>query len=169
MTVRHKIWSESTTQKRTNDFRIHNLTRSNQLVALSSRLFVTSILLNSHLCHQLCCSGKLGKWIAPGDLQDAIAERFPGCMKGRTMYVVPFSMGPIGGPISKNGIELTDSAYVVVSMNIMTRMNKSVLNEIGESDDFVKCLHSVGCPLPLKRELTNNWPCNPEQVNRVKL
>ena len=98
-------------------------------------------------------------------MEDAIAERFPGCMKGRTMYVVPFSMGPIGGPISKNGIELTDSAYVVVSMNIMTRMHKSVLNEIGDSDDFVKCLHSVGCPLPLKRELTNNWPCNPEQVS----
>jgi len=108
--------------------------------------------------------GKLGKWIAPGDLQDAIAERFPGCMKGRTMYVIPFSMGPIGGPISKNGIQLTDSAYVVVSMNIMTRMNKSVLGEIGQSEEFVKCLHSVGCPLPLERELTNNWPCNPEKV-----
>ena len=81
------------------------------------------------------------------------------------MYVIPFSMGPIGGPISKNGIQLTDSAYVVVSMNIMTRMNKSVLGEIGQSEEFVKCLHSVGCPLPLERELTNNWPCNPEKVS----
>ena len=108
--------------------------------------------------------GKLGKWMAPGDLQNAIAERFPGCMKGRTMYVVPFSMGPIGGPISKNGIELTDSAYVVVSMGIMTRMDKSVLDVIGDSGEFVKCLHSVGCPLPLQRELTSNWPCNPEKV-----
>jgi len=107
--------------------------------------------------------GKLGKWMAPGDLQAAIQERFPGCMKGRTMYVIPFSMGPIGGSISKYGIELTDSPYVVASMGIMTRVNESVLEEIG-SGEFVKCLHSVGCPLPLKRELTNNWPCNPEQV-----
>ena len=69
----------------------------------------------------------MGKWISPGDLQGAIDSRFPGCMKGRTMYVIPFSMGPIGGPISKNGVQLTDSAYVVVSMNIMTRMDKQVL------------------------------------------
>lgn len=107
--------------------------------------------------------GKLGKWMAPGDLQVAIAERFPGCMKGRTMYVIPFSMGPIGGPISKNGIELTDSAYVVASMGVMTRVSSKVLEVIGDGP-FVKCLHSVGCPLPLKKELTNNWPCNPEQV-----
>ena len=70
----------------------------------------------------------MGKWISPGDLQGAIDSRFPGCMKGRTMYVIPFSMGPIGGPISKNGVQLTDSAYVVVSMNIMTRMDKQVIN-----------------------------------------
>lgn len=108
--------------------------------------------------------GKLGKWISPGDLQGAIDSRFPGCMKGRTMYVIPFSMGPIGGPISKNGVQLTDSAYVVVSMNIMTRMDKQIFNEIGDSGEFVRCLHSVGCPLPLQRELTNNWPCNPENV-----
>jgi len=101
--------------------------------------------------------------MAPGDLQAAIQERFPGCMKGRTMYVIPFSMGPIGGSISKYGIELTDSPYVVASMGIMTRVNESVLEEIG-SGEFVKCLHSVGCPLPLQRELTNNWPCNPENV-----
>lgn len=69
----------------------------------------------------------MGKWISPGDLQGAIDSRFPGCMKGRTMYVIPFSMGPIGGPISKNGVQLTDSAYVVVSMNIMTRMDKQVI------------------------------------------
>jgi len=78
--------------------------------------------------------GKLGKWISPGDLQGAIDSRFPGCMKGRTMYVIPFSMGPIGGPISKNGVQLTDSAYVVVSMNIMTRMDKQVF--IGYIQNF---------------------------------
>ena len=107
--------------------------------------------------------GKLGKWISPPDLQAAIGERFPGCMKGRTMYVIPFSMGPIGGPISKNGIELTDSPYVVASMGVMTRVSSEVLDVIGDGP-FVKCLHSVGCPYPLQKELVNNWPCNPEKV-----
>jgi len=107
--------------------------------------------------------GTLGNWISPEDLDKAVQERFPGCMKGRTMYVIPFSMGPLGSPMSKIGIELTDSPYVVASMRIMTRMGKKVLDLLGDGD-FIKCLHSVGAPLPLTRKLTNNWPCNPEQV-----
>lgn len=108
--------------------------------------------------------GTLGKWLSPEDLQKALDERFPDCMKGRTMYVIPFSMGPIGSPLSKIGIQLTDSPYVVASMRIMTRMGEAVLKTLGEREDFIRCLHSVGCPLPLQRPLKQNWPCNPEKT-----
>ena len=73
--------------------------------------------------------GKVGQWMSPEKLDEAIKERFPGCMKGRTMYLVPYSMGPIGGKMSKNGIELTDSAYVAVSMRVMTRVSSAVLGK----------------------------------------
>jgi len=107
--------------------------------------------------------GTLGNWMSMDDLKEAINDRFPGCMAGRTMYVIPFSMGPVGSPLSKIGIQLTDSPYVVASMRVMSRMGAKVLEVLG-NDNFVKCLHSVGCPLPLTRELKNNWPCNPEKV-----
>ncbi|XP_062853668.1 phosphoenolpyruvate carboxykinase, cytosolic [GTP] isoform X2 [Trichomycterus rosablanca] len=104
---------------------------------------------------------QLGQWMSKEEWDKAMSERFPGCMKGRTMYVIPFRMGPMGSPLSKFGVELTDSPYVVVSMRVMTRMGKAVLNSLGNRD-FVRCLHSVGCPLPLNKPLVNNWPCNPE-------
>lgn len=107
--------------------------------------------------------GQLGNWISPNDLQKAIDERFPGCMKGRTMYVIPFSMGPVGSPLSKIGIELTDSPYVTASMRTMTRMGQNVLNVL-QDGDFVKCLHSVGQPLPGNKKMVNNWACNPEKT-----
>ncbi|XP_019716058.1 phosphoenolpyruvate carboxykinase, cytosolic [GTP] isoform X2 [Hippocampus comes] len=106
---------------------------------------------------------QLGLWMSPEEFDKAVARRFPGCMKGRAMYVIPFSMGPVGSALSKIGVELTDSPYVVASMRVMTRMGKAVLAALG-TDDFVRCLHSVGCPLPLQRPLVNNWPCNPEQT-----
>lgn len=106
---------------------------------------------------------QLGRWMSEEDFEKAFNARFPGCMKGRTMYVIPFSMGPLGSPLAKIGIELTDSPYVVASMRIMTRMGISVLEALGNGE-FIKCLHSVGCPLPLKKPLVNNWACNPEQT-----
>lgn len=94
-------------------------------------------------------TGTLGNWMSPDDLDTELNMRFPGCMKGRTMFVIPFSMGPVGSALSKIGIELTDSAYVAASMRIMTRVGKKVLKSLGNGD-FVKCLHSVGAPYPLK-------------------
>ncbi|NXJ71605.1 PCKGC protein, partial [Rostratula benghalensis] len=106
-------------------------------------------------------TSQLGCWMSEDDFEKAFNTRFPGCMQGRTMYVIPFSMGPIESPLSKMGIELTDSPYVVASMRIMTRMGTAALKAL-TNREFVKCLHSVGCPLPLKEPLINNWPCNPE-------
>ncbi|XP_055853798.1 phosphoenolpyruvate carboxykinase [GTP]-like [Episyrphus balteatus] len=107
--------------------------------------------------------GTLGNWISPDDMEQAVQQRFPGCMKGRTMYVVPFSMGPVGSPLSKIGIELTDSAYVVASMRIMTRMGKAVLDQLKKCEEFVKCLHSVGTPANGVVEMPS-WPCDPERT-----
>lgn len=107
--------------------------------------------------------GKLGNWISESDMDKAISERFPGCMRGRTMYVVPFSMGPVGSPLSKLGIEITDSAYVVCSMRIMTRMGLAVMDLLRNNCDFVRCLHSVGTPANGKVEQPS-WPCDPERT-----
>ena len=109
-------------------------------------------------------SSLLGNWMSVEDLENEFSRRLPGCMKGRTMYVIPYSMGPINSPISKIGIELTDSAYVVCSMRVMTRMGREALEAIDDKTNFVKCLHTVGVPLPTNRKVVNNWPCNPENT-----
>lgn len=79
------------------------------------------------------------------------------------MYVIPFSMGPIGGSLSKIGIELTDSNYVVLCMRLMTRVSPRIWDVLGNGD-FVRCIHSVGLPRPVKQKVINHWPCNPERV-----
>ena len=92
-------------------------------------------------------AGPTNNWIAPEEMRETFAGIFDGCMRGRMMYVVPFCMGPLGGEISQLGVEITDSAYVAVSMRIMTRMGTGALREIEERGSFVKAVHSVGAPL----------------------